>query len=69
MPKVRNYDKAKLNQAVQDVANNVESYRSAELKYGIPKSTIAFKIKHPETKSTFGPSPVLTEAEEDLLVK
>lgn len=69
MPKVKDYQRDKLDEAVRDVQNKTESYRSAEKKYGIPKSTIEFRIKHPETKSTFGPSPILTDEEENILVK
>ncbi|CAH2017123.1 unnamed protein product [Acanthoscelides obtectus] len=68
MPKVKYYDKSNIDRAVQDVINKVESYRSAELKYGVPKSTIEFKIKHPDHKNTCGPSPVLNEEEEMILV-
>ncbi|CAH2001068.1 unnamed protein product [Acanthoscelides obtectus] len=68
MPKVQDYDKSNIERAVQDVINKVESYRSAELKYGVPKSTIEFKIKHPDHKNTCGPSPVLNEEEEVILV-
>lgn len=69
MPKLKNYNKSKIENAVRDVLSKTESYRSAERKYGIPKSTIEFRIKHPEHKSTYGPSPILTEDEERTLVK
>lgn len=66
MSKKRKYDANLLEQAVRDVSN--KSYRSADRKYDIPKSTIEFKIKHLEHKSTFGLLPVLTENYE-MLVK
>lgn len=69
MPKLRNYDKTKLKSAISDILTGVESYRSAEEKFGIPKSTLEFKIKHPGHKDTCGPSPVLTSEEEECLVK
>ncbi|XP_050497766.1 mblk-1-related factor 1-like [Diabrotica virgifera virgifera] len=69
MPKLRKYDKNKLIEAVKDVQNGTESYRTAEKKYGIPKSTIEFKLKHPEHKDTLGPSPILTCEEENTLVR
>uniref|UniRef100_A0A6P7FDU2 Uncharacterized protein LOC114327213 n=1 Tax=Diabrotica virgifera virgifera TaxID=50390 RepID=A0A6P7FDU2_DIAVI len=69
MPKLRKYDKNKLIEAVKDVQNGTESYRTAEKKYGIPKSTIEFKLKHPEHKYTLGPSPILTCEEENTLVR
>nr|CAI5863634.1 unnamed protein product [Callosobruchus analis] len=68
MPKLKEYDKSNLDRAVKDVINKVESYRSAEKKYGIPKSTIEFRIKHPGHKDTCGPSPVLSDEEEKILV-
>nr|CAI5845544.1 unnamed protein product [Callosobruchus analis] len=67
MPKLKEYDKSN-DRAVKDVINKVESYRSAEKKYGIPKSTIEFRIKHPGHKDTCGPSPVLSDEEEKILV-
>ncbi|KAK9681226.1 Tc5 transposase DNA-binding domain [Popillia japonica] len=42
---------------------------STEKKYGIPKSTLEFKIKHPGHKDTLRPSPVLTTEEECALVR
>jgi len=68
MPKKGVYSKVDLEKAIQDVQKGL-SYRSASEKYGIPKSTIEFKIKNPGTKDSFGPSPVLTLAEENSLVK
>nr|CAH7768836.1 unnamed protein product [Callosobruchus chinensis] len=59
MPKLKEYDKSNLDGAVQDVINKVESYRS----------TIEFRIKHPGHKDTCGPSPVLSDEEEKILVK
>ncbi|XP_072387396.1 mblk-1-related factor 1-like [Diabrotica undecimpunctata] len=69
MPKLRKYDKMKLTEAIKDVQNGTESYRTAEKKYGIPKSTVEFKLKHPEHKNTLGPSPILTCEEENTLVR
>lgn len=68
MPKLKEYDRKQIEKAVQDVLSKKESYRAAERKYGIPRSTIEFRIKHPERKSTCGPSPILTEDEEKTLV-
>ncbi|XP_072389546.1 uncharacterized protein [Diabrotica undecimpunctata] len=69
MPKLRKYYKMKLIEAVKDVQNGTASYRTAEKKYGIPKSTIEFKLKHPEHKDTLGPSPILACEEENTLVR
>nr|CAH7753587.1 unnamed protein product [Callosobruchus chinensis] len=68
MPKLKQYDRSKLENALRDIQNGTESYRTAEKKYGIPKSTLEFKLKHPGHKETLGPSPVLTLEEEALLV-
>nr|CAH7743641.1 unnamed protein product [Callosobruchus chinensis] len=62
------YNRSKLENALRDIQNGTESYRTAEKKYGIPKSTLEFKLKHPGHKETLGPSPVLTLEEEALLV-
>nr|CAH7741106.1 unnamed protein product [Callosobruchus chinensis] len=68
MPKLKQYDRSKLENALRDIQNGTESYRTAEKKYGIPKSTLESKLKHPGHKETLGPSPVLTLEEEALLV-
>nr|CAH7761453.1 unnamed protein product [Callosobruchus chinensis] len=68
MPKLKQYDRSKLENALRDIQNGTESYRTAEKKYEIPKSTLEFKLKHPGHKETLGPSPVLTLEEEALLV-
>lgn len=68
MPKLTQYDKSKLENALSDIQNGTESYRTAGKKYGIPKSTLEFKLKHPGHKETLGPSPILTSEEEALLV-
>ncbi|KAG5873626.1 hypothetical protein JTB14_003056 [Gonioctena quinquepunctata] len=39
------------------------------MEYGIPKSTIELKKKHPGHKSTFGSSPVVTPERKDTLVR
>nr|CAH7736446.1 unnamed protein product [Callosobruchus chinensis] len=67
MPKLKQYDRSKLENALRDIQNGTESYRTAKKKYGIPKSTLEFKLKHPGHKETLGPSPVLTLEEEALL--
>ncbi|CAH2011138.1 unnamed protein product [Acanthoscelides obtectus] len=68
MPKLRHYDKSKPEYALRDIQNGTESYRTAEKMYGIPKSTLDFKLKHPGHKEALGPLPILTSEEEALLV-
>lgn len=44
------------------------SVRQAAKKYCVPRSSIQFKIKHPDTKfNKSGPDPVPTETEEEAL--
>ncbi|KAG5859281.1 hypothetical protein JTB14_034592 [Gonioctena quinquepunctata] len=67
--KCRKYDESLIEKALREMKTNGSSYRKVAEKYGIPKSTIELKKKHPGYKSTFGPSPVLTPGEEDNLVQ
>ncbi|KAK9747486.1 Tc5 transposase DNA-binding domain [Popillia japonica] len=45
------------------------SLRSIAKRYGIPRATLQFKLKNPACKTAFGPSPVLTEVEENTIVR
>nr|CAI5862385.1 unnamed protein product [Callosobruchus analis] len=49
MPKLKHYDKSKLEDALRDIQSGTESYRTAE-------------------KKTLGPSLILSDKEEALLV-
>ncbi|KAJ8929262.1 hypothetical protein NQ314_018055 [Rhamnusium bicolor] len=69
MPKYRAYDSALIDKALQELQEKGASVRSIAGKYGIPKSMIHFKLKHPNHKETFGPPPVLTSKEEQCLVR
>lgn len=69
MPKHRAYDSALIDKALQELQEKGASVRSIAGKYGIPKSTIHFKLKHPNHKETFGPPPILTSKEEQCLVR
>jgi hypothetical protein len=42
------------------------SLRAVAKKYGVPRSSLQFKIKNPGRKKTCGPSPVLSNEEENL---
>ncbi|XP_031359109.1 eukaryotic translation initiation factor 5B-like [Photinus pyralis] len=55
--------------AVSEFQNGNTSLRAIAKKYAVPKSTLEFKLKNPDHKQTFGPSPVLTNSEEATLVK
>lgn len=69
MPKRAVYDPDVVEPAVNDVKTGQLSLRTAAKKYGVPKSTIEFKLKNPGHKDTCGPSPILTAREESVLVE
>ncbi|XP_022832409.1 uncharacterized protein LOC111360624 [Spodoptera litura] len=67
-PKIQ-YSKENLQKAidtVQDVNNKLSTRQIAE-KYGVPRSSLRYYIKHPGHKTSLGPSPVLTISEENSL--
>jgi hypothetical protein len=73
MPKVKsglnyekNYSEEQLKKAVQAV-NNGMSKKKASATFGVPRSTIQFRINNPPAKNRHGPPPILTPAEEDSL--
>ena len=75
MPKVvegssyrKNYDEKTISRALEDILNNGLSKKAASRKYGIPRSTLQFRLSEKFTKSTFGPSPILSVDEEKMLV-
>lgn len=68
MPKITKYDKTLFQTAINEIkAGN--SIRATARKYGLPKSTLEFKLKHPDHKDTCGPSTILTSREEEILEK
>lgn len=69
MPKKNQYDVESMESAIKEVKINNMSYRNAANKYGVPKSTLEFKIKNPGHKDTCGPSPILSLREESDLVR
>lgn len=69
MPRRSPYDANSMESAINEVKNNEISLRAAAKKYGVPKSTLEFKLKNPGHKETCGPSPILTVGEELKLVK
>jgi hypothetical protein len=66
MPKRADYEPNLIDITVQEVKNG-SSYRNVSIKYGIPKSTIEFKLKNPGHRKSCGPPPVLTTEEENSL--
>nr|XP_022909351.1 uncharacterized protein LOC111420562 [Onthophagus taurus] len=69
MPKKNKYRAESMEAAINEVKNNNMSYRNAAHKYGVPKSTLEFKIKNPGHKDTCGPNPILSTREESDLVR
>lgn len=69
MPKKTPYDANSMEAAIKEVKCNKLGLRAAAKKYGVPKSTLEFKLKNPGHKETCGPSPILTMREELQLVK
>lgn len=64
------YTENDLQQALSDVRNNKCSIRQAERSYHVPHSTLINKLKgKTPTKRKMGPSTVLTDDEENILVR
>lgn len=64
------YSENDLSQAITDVRNGTMSIRQAERNYNVPHSTLINKLKGktPE-KRKMGPPTILTEEEEEILVR
>jgi hypothetical protein len=73
MSKKRQYAKEAMDNALNFIQEENGSIREASKKFGIPRSSIQFKIRNPNTKFKSGPDPVLTESEEkelsDFIIK
>ncbi|KAI4463240.1 tc5 transposase dna-binding domain [Holotrichia oblita] len=76
MPKIKNklkyskqYSEENLQKALQAVNGGMSKIKASEL-YNVPRSTIQFRLSNKfSNKTSHGPSPYLTEVEEDVLVK
>lgn len=73
MPKVKRgnkykkiYTEEKIQEAINAIDRGMSQYK-ASLKFGIPMSTLQFRLSGNFVKSTPGPSPILTTNEEDLV--
>jgi hypothetical protein len=54
--------------AIQELQSNRElSLRAVVKNYGIPRTSLQFKLKNPGHKESFGPSPVLSHEEQTLV--
>lgn len=63
------WNEEELVKAIEDIKDNKLSYRKAELKYGIPKSTLCDYVSGKvEVGRRQGPQPVLSHDEEKALV-
>jgi len=64
------YDPATMEAAIQELQSNPElSLRAVAKKFGIPRTSLQFKLKNLGHKESFGPSPVLSHEEEQTLVR
>lgn len=69
MPRKSPFDANSMESAINEVKNNEILLRAAAKKYGVPKSTLEFKLKNPGHKETCGPYPILTVGKELELIK
>ena len=70
MPKRAIYDPASMEAAIQELQSNPKlSLTAVTKKYGIPWTSLQFKLKNPEHEESFDPSPVLSHEEEQTLVR
>lgn len=63
----KKYSEESLIKAIEEVNNGMPK-REACRKYNIPRATLQFRLSEKYTKSSHGPSPILTIHEETLLV-
>lgn len=70
MPRKReNFSQSNLTAAVEAVVNEGMSKKSAAKKFSVSRSTLQHRLKNPDKKVSCGPSPVLSEEEENTLEK
>lgn len=74
MPKVRknckyskNYNEESIQNAIIDIRNGMPKQLAA-IKYGVPRSTIQFRLSENFKKVKHGPNSYLSKDEENLLV-
>lgn len=66
--KKRQYDKESINKAILFVENKEGSIRQAAKLFGVPRTSIIYKLANPNTKFKSGPDSILTDEEEKALV-
>ncbi|KAI4466377.1 carboxylic ester hydrolase [Holotrichia oblita] len=69
MHKERTCDIDLIEKAVQEIKSGQGSYRTVSQKYGIPRSSVEFELKHTSYRDSFEPPSVLSEQEENFLTK
>ncbi|GBP01001.1 hypothetical protein EVAR_2286_1 [Eumeta japonica] len=69
MPKIPEYTKEALDEALEKINTKAMSLRAIAKKYNIPRTTLQFKLKNPNSKSRFGPTPYLTNEEETTIAE
>ncbi|GBP41729.1 hypothetical protein EVAR_33720_1 [Eumeta japonica] len=69
MPKIPEYSKEALDEALEKINTKAMSLRAVAKKYNIPRATLQFKLKNPYSKSRFGPTPYLTNEEETTIAE
>ncbi|KAF2898011.1 hypothetical protein ILUMI_08165 [Ignelater luminosus] len=62
----RNYDERDIEQAVEAIKKGL-SKKQASKEYGIPRATLQFRLSNKFKKTGHGPTPILTQDEEELL--
>lgn len=62
------YNEEKLQKALEEVKKGI-SFKAASRMYGIPRSTLQFRLSNKYTKTSHGPAPILSKEEESTLVR
>lgn len=69
MPRVgiNKYEKEKLEECLKAVSDGMP-IKTASRKFGVPRSTLQFRLKHPDCKKNgVGPAPIIAEEEPQLV--
>ncbi|KAF2893832.1 hypothetical protein ILUMI_12335 [Ignelater luminosus] len=64
---IKKYDEKKQQRALQEIKSG-NSKKAVSVKYGIPRSTLQFRLGPKFTKMKFGHHPYLTKDEEQVLI-
>lgn len=61
------YTEENLQKALHEISKGMSKKLAAKT-FSVPRSTIQFRLKHPDHRSKPGPSTILTDEEEQLFV-